>query len=57
MDIGSGAWKMDEFKSELWEKTSIGIPHLDVETNDAVIFGKSIEILYTGDNYCFNLAS
>lgn len=40
MDIGSGAWKLDEFKAELWEKTSIGIPHLDVETNDAIILGK-----------------
>lgn len=39
MDIGSGAWKLDEFKQELWEKCSIGIPHLDVETNDAIILG------------------
>lgn len=23
-DIGSGAWKMDQFKSELWEKCHIG---------------------------------
>ncbi|XP_066991231.1 glycogen [starch] synthase [Anabrus simplex] len=38
-DIGSGAWKLDEYKQELWEKTSIGIPHLDVEANDAVILG------------------
>ncbi|KAI4454787.1 glycogen synthase [Holotrichia oblita] len=39
MDIGSAAWKLDEFKSELWDKCNIGIPHLDIETNDAVILG------------------
>ena len=38
-DIGSGAWKLDEFKQELWDKTGVGIPHLDIETNDAVILG------------------
>ncbi|GLH08369.1 Glycogen [starch] synthase [Gryllus bimaculatus] len=38
-DIGSGAWKLDEYKQELWDKTNIGIPHLDVEANDAVILG------------------
>lgn len=41
-DIGSGAWKLDQFKSELWEKCHIGIPHLDVETNDAIILGYMI---------------
>lgn len=30
---------MDGFKQELWDTTSIGIPHLDVEANDAVILG------------------
>lgn len=39
MDIGSAAWKLDEFKAELWDKCNIGIPHLDIETNDAVILG------------------
>lgn len=38
-DIGSAAWKLDEFKHELWEKASIGIPWHDRESNDAVIFG------------------
>lgn len=38
-DIGSAAWKLDEYKQELWEKTGVGIPHLDIETNDAVILG------------------
>lgn len=39
MDIGSAAWKLDEYKSELWEKCNLGIPHLDIEANDAVILG------------------
>ncbi|XP_050409067.1 glycogen [starch] synthase [Patella vulgata] len=38
-DIGSAAWKLDEFKHELWESSSIGIPLHDTESNDAVIFG------------------
>lgn len=38
-DIGSGAWKLDEFKQELWDKTNIGVPHLDIEANDAIILG------------------
>ncbi|KAH0560730.1 hypothetical protein KQX54_007705 [Cotesia glomerata] len=38
-DIGSTAWKLDEYKSELWNTCNIGIPHLDNEANDAVILG------------------
>ncbi|XP_066257630.1 glycogen [starch] synthase [Euwallacea similis] len=38
-DVGSGAWKLDEFKQELWDKTNIGVPHLDIEANDAIILG------------------
>ncbi|KAK7099061.1 glycogen [starch] synthase-like [Littorina saxatilis] len=38
-DIGSAAWKLDEFKHELWESAGIGIPWHDRESNDAVIFG------------------
>lgn len=38
-DIGSAAWKLDEFKQELWDKTNIGVPHLDIEANDAIILG------------------
>lgn len=38
-DIGSAAWRMDEFKNELWATTGIGVPHLDIETNDAIILG------------------
>lgn len=41
-DIGSAAWKLDEFRQELWEKCSVGIPHLDIECNDAVILGYMI---------------
>ena len=38
-DIGSAAWKLDDFKHELWEATNIGIPWHDRESNDATIFG------------------
>ncbi|KAK3095937.1 hypothetical protein FSP39_021056 [Pinctada imbricata] len=38
-DIGSAAWKLDEFKKEMWEKSSIGVPWHDREANDAIIFG------------------
>ena len=38
-DISSAAWKLDEFKHELWEAANIGIPWHDRESNDAVIFG------------------
>ncbi|KAG7295654.1 hypothetical protein JYU34_021935 [Plutella xylostella] len=38
-DIGSGAWQLDAYKQELWDCCSLGIPHLDVEANDAVILG------------------
>jgi len=30
---------MDEYKQELWDKCNLGIPHLDIEANDAVILG------------------
>ncbi|XP_059621008.1 glycogen [starch] synthase [Phlebotomus argentipes] len=38
-EIGSAAWRMDEFKGELWNATAIGVPHLDIECNDAIILG------------------
>lgn len=38
-DIGSAAWKLDEYKQNLWDTCNIGIPHLDIEANDAVILG------------------
>lgn len=39
MDIGSASWKLDEFKDNLWSTTNIGVPHLDIESNDAIILG------------------
>lgn len=39
LDIGSAAWKLDEYKSELWNTCHLGIPHLDIEANDAIILG------------------
>lgn len=41
-DIGSAAWKLDEFKHEMWESAGIGIPWHDRESNDAVIFGSLV---------------
>ena len=38
-DIGSAAWKLEEWKKDIWESLHIGIPMHDRETNDAVIFG------------------
>jgi len=38
-DVGSAAYKMTEFKQELYEKASIGVPSSDGEVNDTVIFG------------------
>lgn len=38
-DIGSAAWKLDEYKQELWNACNFGIPHLDTEANDAIILG------------------
>jgi len=38
-DIGSAAWKLDEWKREIWDGLHIGIPWHDRESNDAIIFG------------------
>lgn len=38
-DISSASWKLDEYKHELWSTCNIGIPHLDIEANDAVLLG------------------
>ncbi|XP_074659839.1 glycogen [starch] synthase-like isoform X1 [Tubulanus polymorphus] len=38
-DIGSAAWKMDEWKRELFDSSHIGVPWHDREANDAIIFG------------------
>lgn len=42
MDVGTAAWKLDEFKSELWDKCALGVPHLDIEANDAIILGNMV---------------
>lgn len=46
-DIGSAAWKLDEYKQTLWDTCNIGIPHLDIEANDAVILGYLISEFLT----------
>ena len=38
-DVGSAAFRMAEFKHELYEKAGIGIPNDDIETNDVCLFG------------------
>ena len=30
---------MESWKQELWDKANVGSPHLDIEANDAIIFG------------------
>ena len=30
---------MNTWKQELWDSVNIGVPHLDIEANDSVIFG------------------
>ncbi len=38
-DIGSAAYKLDEWKADFWNLTNIGVPGHDRESNDALIFG------------------
>jgi len=38
-DVGSAAYRLNEFKQDLYEKAGIGIPQSDMEVNDTVIFG------------------
>ncbi|KAH9395106.1 Glycogen [starch] synthase, liver [Tyrophagus putrescentiae] len=38
-DIGSAAYKLDEWKADFWNLTNIGVPAHDRESNDALIFG------------------
>ena len=45
-DVGSAAFRMAEFKHELYEKAGIGIPNDDIETNDVCIFGYVCNIGY-----------
>ncbi|KAI2808809.1 Glycogen [starch] synthase, liver [Blomia tropicalis] len=38
-DIGTAAYKLDEWKHDFWKVTNIGIPNHDRESNDALLFG------------------
>lgn len=49
-DIGSAAWKLDEWKRDFWNVCNIGIPWHDRESNDAVIFGYLI--VWFLDEFC-----
>ncbi|VDK66613.1 unnamed protein product [Onchocerca ochengi] len=43
-DIVSAAWKLDQWKQEIWDSCKIGIPYHDSESNDAVILGFMVAI-------------
>uniref|UniRef100_A0A1I8EVY4 Glycogen [starch] synthase n=1 Tax=Wuchereria bancrofti TaxID=6293 RepID=A0A1I8EVY4_WUCBA len=43
-DIVSAAWKLDQWKQELWDSCKIGIPYHDNESNDAVVLGFMVAI-------------
>jgi len=51
-DVGSAAWKLDEWKRELWECTHIGVPYHDNESNDAIIFG-FLTVWFIAEVLCF----
>uniref|UniRef100_A0A915CG24 Glycogen [starch] synthase n=1 Tax=Parascaris univalens TaxID=6257 RepID=A0A915CG24_PARUN len=52
-DIGSAAWKLDQWKYELWDSCKIGIPWHDKESNDAVILGFLVAIFI--QKYIFSI--
>lgn len=41
-DVGASAWRCDQFKTELWNVCKLGIPHDDLESNDAIVFGYNV---------------
>ena len=41
-DIGSGYQLVNEWKTDLWNATHIGIPSHDKESSDAVVFGAMV---------------
>uniref|UniRef100_A0A183FJE4 Glycogen [starch] synthase n=1 Tax=Heligmosomoides polygyrus TaxID=6339 RepID=A0A183FJE4_HELPZ len=43
-DIGSAAWKLDQWKQEMWSVTKVGIPWHDRESNDCIILGFMVAI-------------
>ncbi|VDL82350.1 unnamed protein product [Nippostrongylus brasiliensis] len=38
-DIGSAAYKLDQWKKEMWSVTRVGVPWDDRESNDCIILG------------------
>ena len=46
-DIGSAMLKLDEWKQEIWNSSHIGIPWVDYESNNAVVFGFLTAIFLT----------
>ena len=38
-DIASAAWKLDDWKREIWDSCHVGVPWHDREANDAIILG------------------
>ena len=38
-DTGSGYYKLDEWKADLWSTAGIPSPSDDHETNEAIVFG------------------
>ena len=53
-DVGSAAFRMAEFKHELYEKAGIGIPNDDIETNDVCLFGQVYTSLYISTNIAYH---
>jgi hypothetical protein len=41
-DVGAVSWRMNEWKSDLWNVAGIPSPADDRETNDAIIFGYTV---------------
>jgi len=55
-DVGSAAYRMNEFKQALYEEAGIGVPYEDIEVNDTVIFGFMVaqflgNFRYQAENY------
>ena len=38
-DLGSAYWRLDGWRTDLWELAHIGIPDDDKESRDAIVFG------------------
>lgn len=52
-DIGAASWKLDEYKHDLWTKSNIGVPHLDIEANDSIILGYQVAMFINEVNVLF----